>query len=219
MRILHSRKLIFVSKPRCGSTSVRRTLSKLMVSGDIEVDTPNHDLGLHPHMSAPAIHAWLHEQGIDPNFYTTFIITRNPFDMLWSYYNFFLPDMKSRYNYSREYDDKNIMPFLEWLERGRVGVGKYWAKFLPSHVRTTNLSPLSLEAHILNEDDIPFADQVLKIEESRRCEEFLCDQLGEKVEMPRTNGSGASNICHIPIATREKIAAQFPMETRMYSSS
>ena len=219
MRILHSRKLIFVSKPRCGSTSVRRTLSKLMVSGDVGVDTPNHDLRLHPHMSAPAIHAWLRERGVDPNSYTTFIITRNPFDMLWSYYNFFLPDMKSRYNYSRDYDDKNIMPFLEWLESGRVGVGKYWEKFLPRHVRTTNLSPLSLEAHILNENDISFADEVLKIEDVSRCEEFLRDQLGKKVEIPRANGSGASNICHIPSDIREKIAEDFPMETRMYSSS
>ena len=102
MRVLFSSGLISISKPRCGSTSVRRVLDGLVdvKRGDIAVDTAEQRPPYHPHHTAPFLKQLLVKDGHDIAGMTTFIITRDPIDMLWSYYRFFNPDEFGQYKYN-----------------------------------------------------------------------------------------------------------------------
>jgi len=218
MRILHSKKLIFISKPRCGSTSVRRFLDSKMMPGDEKCDYGNEYPGypeLHPHMSAPAVLAYLKAKGVDTAHYTTFTITRNPIAMLWSYYKYFKPDINYNYNYSKNYQKDSLVSFEKWLENGYVGIG-LWKEFCPAFVVSSNFSPLSLEAHSLDNDSNACIDKVFKIEELDDCVNWLKSIFGGEVSIPEINASGVSKIPEISKMLKENLLKQFPMETDYY---
>jgi hypothetical protein len=219
MRILHSKKLIFISKPRCGSTSIRRFLDSQMLPGDEKCDYgtefPERP-ELHPHMSAPAIYDYLKKKGVDTTGYITFTVTRHPLDMLWSYFNYFKPDLNSYYNYSPKYDAENRGSFNEWLLTGFVGIG-IWKKFCHPSIHTNDFTPLSLEAHSNDVNNIPYIDKVFKLENLSECVAWLELYFGNKINIDTTNRSGANNIPTIDEKLVKKLCVQFPAESEMYS--
>ncbi len=216
MRILHSKKLVFVSKPRCGSTSVRGLLTQNMEPGDVKIDVPDHDLGLHPHMSATSIKEHLRKTDKNPSDYFFFTVTRDPLDMLWSYYKYFKPDYSSRFNYDPKHNAEQSMPFQDWLVDGKVGIGRYWKRHVPDFVTEENLSPLSLEAHICNKQSKIDVDAWYKIEDIKECADMLSDKLRVNAIIPTLNRSHDENRPTINESTIEKIAPQFPIEMMVY---
>ena len=217
MRILHSKKLIFVSKPRCGSTSIRNALTQRMEEGDVSCNVPNLEEGLHPHMSAPAIKKYIARKGGDPDEYYTFTVTRNPLEMLWSYYKYFQPDRGGKYNYNDEHDINQIVPFEEWLEFGRVGIGESWKEFVPHGVTHKNLSPLSLEAHICDGQGEVVVNNWYMLENLTPCVEKLSEIFGEAIEIPSVNASKDDNFQAIDFKLMKSLAKQFPTEFEMYN--
>lgn len=218
MRILHSKKLIFISKPRCGSTSVRRFLDSQMIAGDEKCDYGNEfpdKPELHPHMSAPAVREYLISKGIDVNEYTTFTITRHPLSMLWSYFNYFKPDIDFQYNYSKSYKVGQLAEFESWLEYGRVGIG-LWRVYCPDYITNQDFSPLSLEAHANNKDNVNLIDKVFKLEQLNEFTEWLKAYFGEKIDIGAINQSIPTKIPKLKIGIINKIRKEFTLECRLY---
>lgn len=218
MRVLFSQGLIAISKPRCGSTSVRRMLDKLVdiKHGDIAVDVAGQRPPFHPHHTAPYLKQLLIEQGYDIDGMTTFIITRNPVDMLWSYFNFFKPDGNSCYNYSADWKPDQTMNFEDWIMRGRVGMNAQALALAPNWVSTSDLTPLSLEAHVDNRQGIREVDLIFRIEEIDRFAVWLSERTGIQLAPRHVNGSGSSEIPHLSESHLDRIRQQFPLETKMY---
>jgi hypothetical protein len=217
MRILHSKKLVFISKPRCGSTSVRNFLTKQAVKGDVICNTVDEESGLHPHMSSSSIKNYLRINGYDPDIYKYFTVTRNPLDMLWSYFKYFKPDINNKYNYGVGYDVENLLEFPEWLETGKVGIGKYWSKFVPPNVTAKNFSPLSLEAHICNIDGEIDVDKWFYLEQIGEVEDWLTNFFDSGVSISTVNGSDTRERPKINKEILEKLRPQFPIEAKYYN--
>ncbi|MFT6906959.1 MAG: hypothetical protein ACJAS1_003632 [Oleiphilaceae bacterium] len=218
MRILHSRKLIFISKPRCGSTSVRRFLDSMMQPGDEYSDYGYENPALHPHMSGPAVHAYLQKKGIYFTDYQTFTITRNPIDMLWSYFNYFKPDINSNYYYSPIYDKDNLSNFEHWIECGRVGIGE-WRIYCPSYINDTNFSPLSLEAHNIDKEGRKHIDKIFTLEGIDECAEWLSGIFNCDVNIDAINTSNSANRPLVSSDALVRIINDFPAESELYKIS
>ena len=218
MRILHSKKLVFISKPRCGSTSLRRILDSQMKDGDEKSDVAGDHSSLHPHTTGPAIYHYLKNNGYDVDNYTFFTVTRNPLNMLQSYYNFFQPDTEFNYNYSPNYNGIRI-GFEEWVSRGKVGIGNGWKPFLPNYVTSDDLSPLSLDAHVKDSQGNIVCDHIFKMEERESIVKWLSSFLDVNVLDVHVNSS-------IPEVTKEvksevlaKLESQFLMDFKLYGMS
>ncbi len=118
MRILHSEKIILISKPRSGSTSLRAALNTYLESDDIACDTP---FGCwHPHHTAARLKTIFNELGWCYDDYWKICTCRNPFELLISYFQYFRPDLYGNYNYQSVYDSSNLMSFKVWLQRGKI---------------------------------------------------------------------------------------------------
>jgi hypothetical protein len=216
MRILHSKKLIFVSKPRCGSTSIRRILNKLMQEGDEKCDFAGQYENLHPHMTAPSIHNYIMKKGLDVKEYKTFTVTRNPLEMLWSYFKYFQPDVNGKYNFNGEHIDK-LASFDNWLLTGKVGLGEAWKEFVPCHISELNLSPLSLDAHILNKRGENVCDKVFKMEERHTIFTWLKTHYNVDVDDTHVNESLAEQIPFISDEVKRLLHVNFSLDFELYN--
>ncbi len=218
MRVLFSQKLIAISKPRCGSTSVRRMLDKLMniEKGDIAVDVANQRPPFHPHHTAPYLKQLLVEQGYNIDGMTTFIFTRNPVEMLWSYYKFFKPDLTSLYNFSVGWNADNAMDFEDWIQKGRLGMNAGALALAPVWVSTSDLTPLSLEAHVETRNGQHEVDKIFKIEEIDKFGDWLKERTGQQLPVRHVNGSGASAVPSLSDDILAKVRQMFPLESQLY---
>ena len=217
MRILHSKKLIYISKPRCGSTSVRRLIDGLMEEGDVACNGAKNAQGLHPHMTGPAILNYLENQGVDSSQYTVFTVTRHPLEMLWSYYNFFKPDENSSYNYSPNWLSNNLAAFDEWIMAGHCLLVGATEAYVPSWVSTKDLSPLCLETHVhgVSEDRL----KVFKLEEITELLSWLGSVYGCSLRIKQVNRSKVAPSAIPVISSKcvQKVRDMFPTESEMYS--
>ena len=179
MRVLFSKGLVFISKPRCGSTSIRIRMGQYISKKDrdFSVDEAEESTVFHPHDMAPYVKAKLAEFYPDHPNLTYFVTTRNPVDMLWSYYRFFRPDTECRYNYAPEWNESSAMGFEDWIQHGRVGIRDGRREFVPSWVSTENLSPLCLEAYIIDRAGNNHVDQVFRLENTEKLNRWLSRQL------------------------------------------
>ena len=189
-----------------------------MIAGDEKCDYGNEfpeKPELHPHMSAPAVHDYLIQQGIDASEYTVFTITRHPLAMLWSYYNYFKPDVHYQYNYSPKYKFNQLSKFDSWLANGHVGIG-LWRVFCPSYITGQNFTPLSLEAHAIDQNGVNLINKVFKLEALKECENWLRNYFGNNVNIKTTNQSEALSIPVVENEIMVKIRNEFPMESHLY---
>ena len=220
MRILFSQKLVFISKPRCGSTSIRRLLTPQMSEsqGDISVDIAGQLPPFHPHMPAPYLKAVLRQRHVNVDDLTFIVTIRNPVSMLWSYYNYFKPDRQSKYNFSPEWEGEVGMGFEDWIVNGKIGMNPEWQELAPDWISTDDLSPLSLEAHVQDSSGHAEVDFIFRLEEMRELEDWLAVRIGAPQSMPSVNHSSAQDkkapqLCDDAMRA---VRIMFPVESRMY---
>jgi hypothetical protein len=219
MRVLFSHGLIAVSKPRCGSTSVREILDDLVdrSRGDIVVDLAEENPPFHPHLSAPRLKQVLVQKGYDISGMTTFIMTRNPVDMLWSYFHFFAPDERGFYNYDRGWNPAALMTFERWVMRGWIGMEIGSSTLAPEWISTKNLSPLNLEAHIETRDGRTEVDHVFLLEEIDKFAAWLANHTRREVAVRHVNASHHGALPKIGSGMRDRIVGMFPRESKIYA--
>lgn len=217
MRILHSKKLVFISKPRCGSTSLRRLLDSICEPSDLKVDFAGQYPGLHPHMTVQSIINFLNASDINVNEYKIFTVARDPLEMLWSYYNFFKPDENCNYNYSKDHNSASLMSFNCWLRNGKVGVVKNYNPRFEDFIKPNDFSPLSLNAHVCDEDGNVVVNSILKIEQPESIVSWLENQTGLRgIKLNKTNSSKSSSRPNISEDILYNLKKQLPLDFYLY---
>ena len=181
MRISHSKKFIFFSKPKCASSSIRKILNKY--SDIISTDYAPY----HHHTTAMQLKIHFNELGWDWDNYFKFITIRNPWDMIVSFYHFAKPDIngiyyweKSRDGVSR--DGRTQLPFEEWILR--KDIKKSWHALLykdgeyHKNLWTNNFSFFTLNNFILDEKGETMVDCVIKTEDIENGIKTVFDKIG-----------------------------------------
>jgi len=186
------------------------------VKGDIAVDIAGQRPPYHPHHTAPYLKQLLLEAGHDIAAMTTVTVTRNPIDMLWSYYKFFRPDRASRYTFSPGYDPADRMGFEEWVNAGRIGMHPVALRLAPAWISTADLSPLSLEAHAETRDGRQEIDRVFQLEDIAAFSRWLGEQTGQPHAIVHVNASDDNGMPPIGTETRLRIRRMFPAEATLY---
>ena len=108
------------------------------------------------------------------------------------------------------------MEFEEWITHGRVGMHPDWERLAPAWVSTCNLSPLSLEAHAENAEEILEVDHIFKIEEPSDLEEWLSERLGKEIQLKSVNQSKDQTLGRLSARAMERVRKMFPAESRIY---
>lgn len=217
MRIIKSKKLVFISKPRCGSTSFRRLLDDFLEPGDIKCDYAGQIEGLHPHMPLPAIKKYIDSLGEESDEYRFFITIRNPLDMMWSYYKFFKPDVNFKYNFDPGYQEANLISFNDWLLFGRLGLIKFNDGLYPSFVNYNDFSALSLEAHVCDRFGKCLVDSIFKLEESLPIQNFISSVFSSEIKIKHVNGTDESLIPKVSDDAISRLRNCMPLEAALYN--
>jgi hypothetical protein len=162
MRISHQSKFIFLSKPKCATTSIRQVLDPF---SDIK---SSQDYPFHHHVKAFELKMCFENNDWPWNQYFKFITIRNPWEMIVSYYSFGKPDLNGNFWWQTHIYDKNhLVSFRDWVLYKR----KSWHYLLPSkdgylkNVFTDDFSSLTLNSYILDEYGRCLVDEVIKTEE------------------------------------------------------
>lgn len=216
MRVLFSRGIVALSKPRCGSTSLRRMLDPLMGPGDIAVNRGGEMPPFHPHVTAPYLAQVLRGLGHDPAKMAWMITVRHPVEMLWSYYKFFKPDARSRYTFSPKYDPADLMAFEDWVLKGKLPANKDWFALAPEWCRADDLSPLSLEFRAMNRAGQMMVDEVFRIEEPEKLAAWLEARTGVATALKHVNRSHDAETPVLGTEATEKLRAMLPRECALY---
>ena len=220
MRLLLSKKLCFVSKPRCGSTSIRRALDPLInpALGDIAVDFASKDTAYHPHMPATLIKRLLQQTGIEDRAIEFVITVRHPLNTLESYYSYFKPDFECRYSYEVNWDGTRLLPFYDWLMEGRIGMRSEWGELCPSWVNGGDFSPISFEALAHDAMGQSVINQVFRIEQPELIERWLSEYLGiPGLKVDQLNRSERQEMSiSLTSDVKKRIRKCFPFESKIY---
>ena len=167
MRISHQHKFIYVSKPKCASESIRKALNKYSdIRSEREPKSPYYD-----HTTLKKLKNHFHNIGWDFDSYFKFTTLRNPWDMVVSLYIYAKTDVNGIefWQNSPDYQPKKLLPFKEWLLRGKAG------KFY------------TLENFIFNDDGNNLADYVICVENLQSDLEFVSSKLGIKLDCYHVN--------------------------------
>ncbi len=218
MRVLFSKGIISISKPRCGSTSIRLMLDPFVSkkAGDIRVNAKGDSKIFHPHITAPYLEKVLNEMGEDYSALSSFITIRHPIEMLWSYYKYFKPDRNSKYSFSQRWDQSNLMEFERWVSEGSVGSNPEWMRLGPKWISTSDLSPLSLEAYAMNHENRLIVDHIFRIERASLIADWISERVGQQVEIIHTNQSNSAKSKKLGIYALDRVRRMFPFESRVY---
>ena len=114
MRVSHKFKIIFLSNPKTGSTSVRKILNKYS-----EIKSGITDKNLFHHLNALKAKKYFEENNIDIWYdYVSITTIRNPFERAVSNYFYSKPDKYGIHFYQDNYDESTIfeMDFNKWLK-------------------------------------------------------------------------------------------------------
>lgn len=218
MRAVFSKNIAFVSKPRCGSTSVRLMLDRMMdeEAGDIRVDVAGEHEILHPHVTGPFLRNFIRTADVPDVEMNYFTVIRNPVSMLWSYYKYFQPDAWSRYNFSPNWDSEDLMEFEKWVCEGRIGANPAWLSLAPIWINTEDLSILSLEFYGCDSDGSFMLDRLFRIEEGEELRAWLSEVGGMETELIHTNKSIEETLPTIGENVLDKVRRTFRLESAMY---
>ncbi len=110
------------------------------------------------------------------------------------------------------------MPFSDWILSGSVGMESEWISRCPKGISMDDLSPLSLEAHMYDQDGKNWGSNVFRIEDSVEIEQWLSSKLQTDVKLPTLNNSIRREGSYAPLSYEEgaKIKKMFKIETEMY---
>lgn len=113
MRISHKYKLIFLSNPKTGSTSIRNVLDPIS-----EIKSGITDKNLFHHLKAKDAVEYLKKQGYEWNEYISITTIRNPYARAVSNYFYSKPDKNGKHFYDKDYDvnSKFGIDFNSWLK-------------------------------------------------------------------------------------------------------
>lgn len=123
MRISHSHRFVFLSKPKCASTAIRVALDPFS-----DIRSTQRYPWFH-HTSLPPLKQQFNERGWDWDSYFVFTTVRNPYTMLNSLYAYAKPDTSGHTWAERFWDDvvdgrdppvklrvpEDPIPFREWI--------------------------------------------------------------------------------------------------------
>lgn len=218
MRVLFSKGFAALSKPRCGSTSLRRMLDPLLdpAAGDIAVNMGGERPPFHPHLTAPYLKQLLREAGHDADALEYIITVRHPVEMLWSYHKFFKPDLQSRYNFAPGWDASQPMGFERWLFEGRLGANPAWSALAPEWPSGRDLSHLSFEFCAMNRDGSLAVDEVFRIEEPQRLADWISEKVGRPVPVRHVNQSHEADLPPLGPEALARIRTMLPYESTLY---
>jgi len=212
MRISHKHKFIFLSKPRCASTTIRLILDPF--SDVLSSSTPP----FHHHTTALVLKTYFDKAGWKWEDYFVFTTVRNPWEMIVSYYTFFKPDINGLYNFEQKrdgfyYQPDKLATFNDWVisattyHRLAYLNGDYiynsWVK---------GFSKLTLSNTINDANGISLVNRILKVEEIRGSLTELLNSLGiySKNLQSHLNNSNHSNYHdYYTSKTKEVIEKQF----------
>jgi hypothetical protein len=219
MRVLFSSGIAAISKPRCGSTSVRRMLDPFLdkKAGDIAVNMAGERPPFHPHITAPYLRELLDAQEPDSAGLEYFVTIRHPVQMLESYYRFFMPDAQGRYNFAPDWDGHIGMGFEQWVLTGKVGMNADWLRLAPEWVTMKDLSPLSLEAHTKGRTGVMAVDHVFLIEEPEKIRDWISQKLGQEIAVKHVNQSEKIKTEPLGNEAMARIRQMMPMESEIYA--
>ncbi len=178
MRISHKYRFVFISKPRCGSTSIRRMLDPF---SDI-FGTPYFPY--HYHTTAIELKNHFTDMGWKWDNYYVFTTVRNPWDMMVSYFSFFKPDINFLYNYETErdglrYQRENLCSFNDWLNNGKLEHHLVMSDGeLHKNVWLNGFSRINLEKTAYDYNGKNIVNNILKVEEIGKTLPDLFKMLG-----------------------------------------
>ena len=178
MRISHKHKFIFLSKPKCASTSIRAALDPY--SDIISDDRIPH---YHHHVPASILKKHFDKMSWNWSGYFKFTCVRNPWDMLVSVYSFGKPDQEGNYFWQeRIYDSNSRMTFKEWILKGRSWDFKQ-AKLLD------DLSAYTLPYYILDENDNCLVDCIVSVENLENDLKYVSSKINIEIKEFHLNTS------------------------------
>lgn len=197
MRISHKHKFIFLSKPRCASTSIRTILDKY--SDIFSTET----LPFYHHVTACQLKRHFEQVGWDWDSYFKFITIRNPWDMLVSLYHFGKPDLNNLFYWEdqkngEKYDPHHLMSFDEWVEK-------------------RNVTWHTLESFTFDAGGNSLVDYILKFEDLDNGVKHICEKLGlPRLNVPRTNPTEHKHYrTYYNEKTKNKISETFHLDIRV----
>jgi hypothetical protein len=180
LRISHSKKFVFFSKPKCASSTIRKMLNKY--SDIISTDHAPY----HHHTIALQMKIHFDEMGWDWNSYFKFITMRNPWDMIVSFYHFAKPDINGIYYWEKSRDgiardSTTRLPFEEWVLN--KDIKKSWHGLLlkngefHKNTWTNDFSFFTLNNFILDEKGEILVDYIVKVENIEKGLKTVCDKI------------------------------------------
>nr|NQU92388.1 hypothetical protein [Bacteroidota bacterium] len=164
MRISHKYRFIFISKPRCASTTIRNILDPF---SDI---TSSATPPFHHHATALELKLYFDRTGWNWKDYFVFTTVRNPWDMIVSYYIRFKPDVNGLYNFEKERDGCIYMPdnpasFKEWVLSAKTYHRVLFSnETFQKNVWVDGFSKLTLANTVNDHNGNSLANKVLKVE-------------------------------------------------------
>jgi len=195
MRISLLNRFVFLSNPRCGSTSVRRVVSPFSEfrSTDRLVDLPHH-------RAYRTVAAWMRERGLRPEEFKAFTTVRNPWSRMVSIYEYAKSEPRSAWNRamgSGYFHDFVKSPFVRsQIQGGGDDNG---------------------QAPYLIRDFAGGVARAFPIEEPDALRAFLCEVLGREIELPMINRTGRVDYAEYYSAeSRDVVAELFKSDIEMF---
>jgi len=151
MRILQKQKILWISKPKTGSTSVRKLLDRF-ASIRSTGEKP-----FHHHATYPELQAAFAERGWNIDEYQVFIGDRNPWALVASLWKYARTNAKYQHQWEKDYDASSpLLSFAEFLALPRT-----WKWLRDRHALEVYTGPEPLPANIRVYDIGSQSDQLL----------------------------------------------------------
>ncbi|NEO65494.1 MAG: sulfotransferase family protein [Moorea sp. SIO4G2] len=191
MRISHKHKFVFLSKPKCASTSIRKALDPYT-----DISSTDKKRHYHHHVPASLLKQHFERMGWNWNSYFKFISIRNPWDMLVSLYFYAKPDHRGIYWWETArairvsedivekypYNPNTRMPFKEWIK-----TGKSWD--LKQQIYLEDLSTYTLPYYVFDDQNNFLVDYVIRVEHLEEDLDFVSSKLGIQLDSLKINTS------------------------------
>lgn len=194
MRLSHQYKFLFISKPKCASESIRRTLNPY---SDIKSQSTGP---YYHHATALKMKKHFEQNKWAWENYHKFISVRNPWDMIVSLYFFGKPDMNGLYFWDsekngRKYISSAPMDFNIWIKSNNF---YFW----------------TLNNFILDEHGNLLVNDIIKSEELEKGLKIVMGKIGiKKYKIYKINTTNHKNYRHYyDDETKNRIASLFEMD-------
>jgi hypothetical protein len=187
------------------------SLDKYIAGSDIKCDEPFDEW--HPHHTAEKLKEIFLAKRWDFESYSKIGTSRNPFDLVVSYYCFFKPDRLGKYNFEPSYQSEPLMPFKSWIMNGKV-----WDH---TNLKLGNdLSPIGIENYFYDRSGISLVDNMVDITEMAKLEgwlkTFLADSSFAIPHINQSSGRRGSREEWFDVESIEKVRAMFRKEFEIF---